>query len=212
MGLLAPGLPHRFSKFAGQRAALQFAIVAILFSTGAHAEIAAKGNVPKQELKAKMTYCENCHGASAQGFHGYYPIPRLAGQQPDYIKNQLEAFVEHRRTNNIMFNVAHVLSPAMLDALTESFQNLNPKPLTTPAAEDLIAAGKKVYDEGIANSDVPPCAGCHGLDAKGNGQFPRLAGQLNDYIVDKLTNWDKERARIQRTQTPRPLWRRSRTA
>ena len=81
----------------------------------------------------------------------------------------------------------------MLDALTESSQNLNPKPLTTPAAEDLIAAGKKVYDEGIANSDGPPCAGCHGPDAKGNGQFLRLAGQLNDYIVDKLTNWAKER-------------------
>jgi cytochrome c553 len=194
MGLLAPGLSHRFSKFAGERAAaLQLAIVAILTSTGAYAEIAAKGAMPKEELKAKLTYCENCHGASAQGFHGYYPIPRLAGQQPDYIKNQLEAFVEHRRTNNIMFNVAHVLSPAMLDALTESFQNLNPKPLTTPAAEDLIAAGKKVYDEGIANSDVPPCAGCHGPDAKGNGQFPRLAGQLNDYIVDKLINWAKER-------------------
>jgi cytochrome c553 len=188
MGFLAPEQPHQFSKFAGQRAALQCAIVTILFSTGAHAEIAAKGNVPKQELKAKMTYCENCHGASAQGFRGYYSIPRLAGQQPDYIKNQLEAFVEHRRTNNIMFNVAHVLSPAMLDALTESFQSLNPKPLTMPAAEDLIAAGKKVYDEGLANSDVPPCAGCHGPDAKGNGQFPRSRpiGRLHRRQTDQL--------------------------
>jgi cytochrome c553 len=194
MCFLAPGLPDPLRKFAAQRAAaVQFAVVAVLASTGASAEIGAKDAVAKEELKAKLTYCENCHGASAQGFHGYYPIPRLAGQQPDYVKNQLEAFVEHRRTNNIMFNVAHVLRPAMLDALTESFQNLNPKPLTRPAAEDLLAAGKKIYDEGIANSDVPPCAGCHGPDAKGNGQFPRLAGQLSDYIVDKLANWAKER-------------------
>ena len=192
MGLLA-GMPYRFSKFRGRRAVAQFATVAVLASTSAYAEIATNRPVPRDELKAKITYCENCHGASAQGFHGYYPIPRLAGQQPDYIKNQLEAFTERRRTNNVMFSVAHVLRPAMLDALTESFHNLNPKPLTTPAAEDLIAAGKKIYDEGIANSDVPPCAGCHGPDAKGNGQFPRLAGQLNDYIIDKLTNWDKER-------------------
>ena len=130
---------------------------------------------------------------SARGFHGYYPIPRLAGQQPEYIKNQLEAFVERRRTNNIMFNVAHVLSPAMLDALTETFHNLNPKPLTTAAPDDIIAAGKKIYDEGLANSDVPPCAGCHGPEAKGEGQFPRLAGQLSDYVADKLTNWASER-------------------
>src|SRR6516164_8881227 len=184
---------YRFFELTGMAAVLPLASVAFALSTGAHAETAAKGTVPKGELQAKIAYCENCHGVSAKGFHGYYSIPRLAGQQPEYIKNQLEAFVERRRTNNIMFNVAHVLSPAMLDALTESFHNLNPKPLITPAPEDLIAAGKKIYDEGIANSDVPPCAGCHGPDAKGNGQFPRLAGQLNDYVVDKLTNWAKER-------------------
>jgi len=185
-------LRHRVTD-ASLRTLLQFTVATILLTARAHAENAPKAAVPVDELHAKMAYCENCHGVSAQGFHGYYSIPRLAGQQPEYIKNQLEAFVERRRTNNIMFNVAHVLSPAMLDALTESFHNLNPKPLITPAPEDLIAAGKKIYDEGIANSDVPPCAGCHGPDAKGNGQFPRLAGQLNDYVVDKLTNWAKER-------------------
>lgn len=28
---------------------------------------------------------------------------------------------------------------------------------------------------------------------QGADAFPRLAGQLNDYIYRKLTNWDKER-------------------
>ena len=184
---------YRFFELTGTAAVLPFASVALVLNAGAQAETVAKGTVPKRELQAKIAYCENCHGVSAQGFHGYYPIPRLAGQQPEYIKNQLEAFVEHRRTNNIMFNVAHVLSPAMLDSLTESFHNLNPKPLTTHAPEDLITIGKKIYEEGLASSDVPPCAGCHGPEAKGEGQFPRLAGQLSDYIADKLTNWAKER-------------------
>ncbi len=180
------------NKLVALRAALQFAIVAIL-AASAHAETAVRSTVPKGELQAKIAYCENCHGVSAQGFHGYYPIPRLAGQQPEYIKNQLDAFIERRRTNNIMFNVSHVLSPAMLDALTESFQHLNPKPLTASASEALIAAGRKIYEEGLAKADVPPCAGCHGPEAKGDGQFPRLAGQLSDYVVNKLTNWAKER-------------------
>jgi cytochrome c553 len=187
-------LRYRFFELTRTGAVLPFAALALaLNNTGALAETVAKGTVPKGELQAKIAYCENCHGVSAQGFHGYYPIPRLAGQQPEYIKNQLEAFLEHQRTNNIMFNVAHVLSPAMLDALTENFQNLNPKPLTTAAPEDVIAAGKKIYEEGIASSDVPPCAGCHGPDAKGNGQFPRLAGQLSDYVFNKLANWANER-------------------
>jgi cytochrome c553 len=149
--------------------------------------------VPERELQAKIAYCENCHGISARGFHGFYPIPRLAGQQPEYLQNQLQAFIEHRRTNNIMFNVSHVLSAEMLDALAKNFNSLDPKPLTTPAPANLISAGKKIYEGGIEKSDVPPCAGCHGADAKGSDQFPRLAGQLSDYIFSKLTNWDKER-------------------
>ena len=40
---------------------------------------------------------------------------------------------------------------------------------------------------------MPPCANCHGADAKGNGPFPRLAGQLDDYILRKLVNWSQER-------------------
>jgi cytochrome c553 len=61
------------------------------------------------------------------------------------------------------------------------------------APKELVATGKKIYEEGVTASDVPPCASCHGPEGKGNGPFPRLAGQLNDYIMRKLTNWDKER-------------------
>ena len=49
-------------------------------------------------------------------------MPRLAGQQPEYLVNQLQAFIERRRTNPVMFNVAHVLSPSMLTALSDAFQ------------------------------------------------------------------------------------------
>jgi cytochrome c553 len=145
-----------------------------------------------QELKAKTDYCKTCHGVSGQGFRGAFPMPRLAGQQPEYLKNQLSAFIERRRTNPVMFNVAHVLSPPMLTALSTYFRDLNPKPLGG-APKELAAAGKKIYDEGVASAEVPPCASCHGPDAKGADAFPRLAGQLHDYIFRKLTNWDKER-------------------
>lgn len=119
-------------------------------------------------------------------------MPRLAGQQPEYIENQLKAFIERRRNNPVMFNVAHVLSPAMVAALTEDFKNLNPKPLGG-APKAIVPEGKKIYDDGVASANVPPCASCHGPEAKGDGQFPRLAGQLYDYVIRKLSNWDKER-------------------
>jgi len=168
---------------------------ALLLSFGigvAHAQDTHAASVTAKDVQAKLAYCEVCHGVSAQGFRGYYPIPRLAGQQPQYLENQLQAFVERRRTNNIMFNVGHVLSPAMITALVTDFHELNPKPLGG-APRDLVPAGKKIFDEGIPASNVPACSACHGPDAKGNGPFPRLAGQLNDYMIDKLVNWTKER-------------------
>ena len=182
---------RRAPKSAVLQLALLTPIVAMAFAVVAQAE-ETKPEVPRQELHDKMAYCQVCHGASGQGFRGYYPIPRLAGQQPEYFENQLQAFIEHRRTNNIMFNVAHVLSPAMLAALATNFKNFDPKPLGG-APKNLMAAGKKIYEEGISTADVPACASCHGPQAKGDGQFPRLAGQLNDYIFNKLTNWSKER-------------------
>ena len=164
----------------------------IAVSAPALAEDKGKADVSQAELKAKIDYCKTCHGLSGQGFRGSYPMPRLAGQQPEYIANQLQAFIEHRRNNPVMFNVAHALSPAMLKAVTEQFKDLNPKPLGG-APKELVAEGKKIYEDGIPKAEVPPCASCHGPDAKGADAFPRLAGQLNDYIFRKLTNWDKER-------------------
>ena len=168
------------------------AAFAIVFSAAAHAEDKKASAISAQELKAKTDYCKTCHGVSAQGFRGAFPMPRLAGQQPEYLNNQLQAFIERRRANPVMFNVAHVLSPPLLTALTTYFKDLNPKPLGG-AAKELEAAGKKIYEEGVPSADVPPCASCHGPDAKGADAFPRLAGQLHDYIFRKLTNWDKER-------------------
>jgi len=183
--------------FAALELALPSAILASVLVTVPRAEETKAAEVPKQKLTAQITHCEDCHGNSAQGdFMGDYPIPRLAGQQPEYLKNQLQAFVERRRTNNIMFNVAHTLSPSMIDALATSFHDLNPKPLVSPAPRELVEAGKKIYEAGLPDKDVPPCASCHGPEGKGDGQFPRLAGQLNDYVFNKLTNWTKERGQI----------------
>lgn len=161
-------------------------------ATAMNGEVNAAPTVSPQALKAKTDYCKTCHGVDAQGFRGAAPMPRLAGQQPEYIKSQLQALIEHTRTNPVMNNVAHVLSPEMVTALSEYFKELNPKPLGggDPA---LVPEGKKIFEEGIPSGNVPPCASCHGQDAKGNGEFPRLAGQLPDYIFRKLTGWDKER-------------------
>jgi cytochrome c553 len=169
---------------------LQTAILAIALASAGHAQdTSAPSN---RDLQAKTEYCKTCHGVAGQGFRGAFPMPRLAGQQTEYFENQLRAFVDRRRENRFMFGVAHVLNPAMIAALAAQFRDLNPKPLGG-APRELMAAGKKIFEEGVAGSDIPACSSCHGSEAKGDGVFPRLAGQLHDYVFNKLVNWSKER-------------------
>ena len=173
----------------------QLVLLAIAVSTP-DARGAGRSSKGGGDVQAKLAYCEDCHGRSGQGFHGYFPIPRLAGQQTQYLKNQLQAFVEHRRTNNIMFNVAHFLSPGMIDALATDFRALNPPPLGG-GARGLAPTGEKIFQNGAPEVNVAACAACHGPDAQGSGEIPRLAGQLSEYIFNKLINWSKERGLIQ---------------
>ena len=187
-------------KCSGAKFVFRAVMLATVFYVAGLVERAAAADVSPQALEAKLKYCEVCHGASARGFIGYYPIPRLAGQQVEYIENELKGFVEHKRAStespaatNVMFNVGHVLSPEMIKALATKFHNLNPKPLGGAPKEN-VAAGEKIFKEGIPGANVPPCASCHGQDGKGSGPIPRLADQLYHYVVRQLTNWGHERA------------------
>jgi cytochrome c553 len=190
---------HPTTKGQSAQLALRTAIIAIAFSVGGFVGRAAAADVTPQAVNAKLKYCEVCHGSSARGFVGFYPIPRLAGQQVEYIENELKGFVEQKRKStespaatNVMFNVGHVLSQAMIKALAQRFHDLNPKPVGG-APQGNVAEGEKIFKEGIPSAKVPPCASCHGEDAKGNGPIPRLAGQLYPYVVKQLTNWGHER-------------------
>jgi cytochrome c553 len=176
-----------------KRTCLRLALPAILmiaFSVSGYAQermAPAKGG-----LEAKLEYCKTCHGLQGQGYLGYFPMPRLAGQQPEYIEAQLRAFIERRRSNPIMRNVAHVLSPSMVAALAHHFHNLDPPPFGG-APRGSIAAGKKIYEEGLPESNVPACSACHGAEGKGQNEIPRLAGQLYPYMVGQLSGWKQER-------------------
>jgi cytochrome c553 len=168
---------------------VSLAILTIVFAATSRADAAAVSN---GAVEAKLAYCQDCHGPSGQGYRGFFPIPRLAGQQIEYLENQLRAFVERRRPNPIMSNVAHVLSPDMITALATKFRDFNPKPLGG-GPKELVAKGERIFQDGVPEANVAACAACHGPKALGYEQIPRLAGQLYPYIIKELTNWSKER-------------------
>jgi cytochrome c553 len=183
------------------RIALQAAALALIFlSTAGASDFGKTFRHPKQSLQGKITYCTGCHGHSGQGYRGYYAMPRLAGQTSTYLENQLQAFGEHRRESQTTLKIekVHGLGPAILTALAGHFEDLDTKPLGG-GPRQLVDQGRKIYEEGLPDANVPACSACHGPEAMGDGANPRLAGQLYPYTVKALTNWSKER-----TQNARP--------
>jgi cytochrome c553 len=187
--------PDRRKRHMSKRTGLHFAWPALLLALGASVVAHAQDRAMRAReggLQAKLEYCKTCHGLSGQGYRGYFPMPRLAGQPPQYMENQLRAFIDRRRTNPIMANVAHVLSPSMVSALAAHFRNLDPKPIGG-APRRASALGKRIFEDGLPDANVPACAACHGSDGSGQNEIPRLAGQLYEYTVAQLTGWTKVR-------------------
>jgi len=131
--------------------------------------------------------CSTCHGP--RGVSVAPTFPNLAGQPTPYLEAQLKAFRDRSRADPhaqaFMWGMAAQLSDSVISEIAQFFSAQAPargKP--GDAAE--IAAGKKIYDEGIEAQHVPPCGSCHGDKAQGNGPFPRLAGQHRGYLERQL--------------------------
>jgi cytochrome c553 len=159
-------------------------------------ETAGRSASSRHDASGKVEYCTDCHGGAGRGYFGFYTMPRLAGQQAEYIENQLRAFAERRRGRDIFMNMArvHGISPGLRAALAGHFNGLNPRPFGG-GPRQLIATGRKIYQEGIPEANVPACAACHGPEATGHEAIPRLAGQLYPYTIKELSNWSRERGR-----------------
>jgi cytochrome c553 len=133
--------------------------------------------------------CTWCHGASAEG---YTPAPRLAGQKPAYIENQLVSFRARTRdapfSKLYMWGAAANLSRQRMRDLATYFSALQPQ-----AADDgdkkLAAMGQSIYQLGLPDSNIVACVACHGPNAEGVGQIPRLGGLAYPYLKRRLEQW-----------------------
>jgi cytochrome c553 len=148
-----------------------------------------------EHVSSKFEYCTDCHGPSARGYRAYLTMPRLAGQQPEYLANQLRAFAERRRARNFVLDMGrvHGVGAETRAALARQFQDLEPGP-AADGPHRLVETGRRIYQEGLPEANVPACAACHGPQAQGTGPIPRLAGQLYPYTVKTLTHWTGERS------------------
>jgi cbb3-type cytochrome c oxidase subunit III len=150
---------------------------------------AAKAAPAKPDLaKGEASFtavCAACHGAD--GNSGSPANPKLAQQHPEYLVKQLQEFKSGKRNNAIMKGFASTLSDE--DMKNIAWWVTSKKAKQGFAKEkDLVALGERIYRGGIADRQVPACAGCHSPNGVGiPAQYPRLAGQHADYTAAQLT-------------------------
>jgi len=138
---------------------------------------------------AGIRNCTWCHGTSGQGLH---TAPRLAGQRHQYIEKQLAGFHEHTRDNpfsrQFMWGASAELSPRSVRELAGYFSTLSPK-AANDGDPDLVASGRTIYELGIPGSNVAACLVCHGPNAEGVREIPRLGGLAYSYLKRRLGEW-----------------------
>ena len=128
--------------------------------------------------------CAACH--SIDGSRGSPAQPILQGQHAEYLVKQLQDYKAGQRANPIMRGFASTLSEADMKNVAAFYASKEAKPGFAKNKE-FAALGEKIYRGGIADRDVPSCAGCHSPSGAGNPvQYPRIAGQHADYTEAQL--------------------------
>jgi len=87
-----------------------------------------------------------------------------------------------------MWGMAATLTDPVIEGIAKYYSSQTPA-TPTPGDPSLVAAGDKIFHEGIPDRDIPVCANCHGEKAQGDSQFPRLASQHPGYVQEQLLNF-----------------------
>jgi cytochrome c553 len=137
-----------------------------------------------------ITVCGTCHGPTGNSTQPKFP--RLAGQKASYLAAQLKAFRAQTRGDpdaiGFMWGMASELDDPTIEALAAYYAAQQAEP-SASGRSPLVKPGGEIYEQGIAAEGVPACSTCHGQDAHGLQEFPRLAGQHAQYVLKQLSSF-----------------------
>jgi len=180
-----PGCPLAARRTSAVPVLLAAAVLASA-SSAVRAD-APDATVTLHAQKVAITTCGTCHGPLGNNTNPKYPV--LAGQNANYLATQLKAFRSQARGDpdaiSYMWGMAAEVDDDTIAALAAYFAAQ--KPEASPGGNAAaIATGRDIYQNGIPAAGVPACSSCHGPDAHGTKEFPRLAGQHSQYILKQL--------------------------
>lgn len=174
---------------------LHLLFICALLLGGAPAAGAADAEITRMAAQI----CASCHGPRGDSISPAFP--RLAGQNAPYIEAQLKAFKDQTRgdpyAQAYMWGMVAQLDEDTMRRLAEYYAAQKPHQgqRGEPAA---MAEGRRIFDSGLADAGIAPCASCHGENAQGKDAIPRLAGQHPEYLVKQLAAFKS----LQRANAP----------
>ena len=167
---------------------------ALIAATLASGSVLAADPLPKADVargqQIATLVCAACHGPDGNSIGP--ANPKLAGQIPEYLAKQLLNFKPGpdnkpaARPNPVMATFA---APLSADDVRNVSAFYSTKTLKPEKARDVktITLGERIWRAGIADKNVPACAGCHGPAGAGNpAQYPQLWGQFAEYTEAQL--------------------------
>lgn len=170
--------PYASNAAAAFVAAIIGMAPSVVAAQTAHASATASAAATAATAATAAKSCAACHGP-----HGNSPdpqFPKLAGQYPGYLADQLWAFRTKARRSQVMASVAARLSGTEIAALARFYAD-QPIRSDTVADSRLDERGRGVFYDGTGWT--PPCAQCHGR--RGGFGAPMRSGMMGPGMMGR---------------------------
>jgi cytochrome c553 len=140
--------------------------------------------------------CTGCHGVDdAVNAYPTYHVPKLGGQNADYIEVALQGYRNGSRSHQTMHAQASQLSDQDIADVAAYFAGIEADPETgvsSASASDIMAGQEK----------STTCQACHGAVGIAQAeQWPNLAGQHASYLLQAMLQY-KDGARTAPVMAP----------
>ena len=159
-------------------------IAAVLALTDAHG---AGVNTRQSANERAVNLCSSCHGPRGVSTSPEFPI--LAAQSESYLATQMMAFRDRTRrekeAHQFMWGIAAQMDDAAIAGVARYYAAQAPA-AGRPENSALSVKGKELFENGAPERGIAACATCHGKNAEGGSEGPRLASQHAKYIAKQL--------------------------
>jgi cytochrome c553 len=128
--------------------------------------------------------CSGCHGIEgAVNAYPTYHVPKLGGQNPDYIEIALQGYRDGSRSHQTMHAQAMQLSDQDIADLSAYFAGIEAEAesgVSSASSADIAAGQEKSIT----------CQACHGAAGIAQSeQWPNLAGQHASYLLEAMLQY-----------------------